>query len=343
MASESSPTERGGREMGASRFLTFAWWNLHDFAHYDPLRAVHKRWPKEPARYEAKRDRILAAFAELFFDGYPDLLAVCEITYEAAEDLASRLPSGYSIAAPQPRMQFDGFQVVVFFRNGIGLTRELPLIPTDTEDVPQGTRPMIPVHLTIKGHVIRFIACHWTAIDSSNVTRERLADVLKRNVYDFLEPEVPVAGQARHVIVLGDLNEEPMSALFEERLLGMRGRSSTRIRHARDAAVKRIRLYNASWRYLGEQILHGGVERPAVGPAGTCFLPGYGWRTLDHVLVSCGLLTAMPPYLDEARTGVAWTATMVDNDGRSKPFGARSDQGVSDHLPIVGRLVIPQD
>jgi hypothetical protein len=34
------------------------------------------------------------------------------------------------------------------------------------DDVAEGTRAMIPVHFNNKDHVIRFIACHWTALDA---------------------------------------------------------------------------------------------------------------------------------------------------------------------------------
>ncbi len=51
--------------------LTFAWWNLHNFAHYDVARCGDPRWPTRHADYEAKRDRILAAFQEVFGKEYP--------------------------------------------------------------------------------------------------------------------------------------------------------------------------------------------------------------------------------------------------------------------------------
>src|SRR5262245_28076766 len=80
------------RMTGQSRFLTFAWWNLHDFAHHDPAQASDPRWPKRQADYEAMRSRVLAALKEACGPDFPDLLAVCEITREAARDLASWLP-----------------------------------------------------------------------------------------------------------------------------------------------------------------------------------------------------------------------------------------------------------
>jgi endonuclease/exonuclease/phosphatase family metal-dependent hydrolase len=329
---------------GQPRFLSFCWWNLHDFAHYDAARSSAKRWPKRRDDYEAKRDRVLMALQEVFGKEDPDLFAACEITREAAHELAARLPSGLKVTFAPPYPRDDGFQVAVFYRPGAGLTPEPPLLPTAKEDVTEETRPMIPVHLTLPGHVIRFVACHWTSLaaPSSRVARERLADILRRDAYDFLAPEVPTPGLARHVVILGDLNEEPMSPIFEDRLVGSRDRQSSQGRHWRDAKVRRVRLYNAAWRYLGEQVAHGAPGPTIIGAAGTFFNQSLGWRTFDHLLVSGELLGTNPPYLDEAQTRIAFTAIMSGADGLPTPFAPGKRSGVSDHLPIAGRFVLPE-
>jgi endonuclease/exonuclease/phosphatase family metal-dependent hydrolase len=270
-------------------------------------------------------------------------LAVCEITREAAEDLLRSLPSGFKLAIAPAYPKESEFQVAVFFRTSVGLTAELPLIPSETEDVTRETRPMVPVHLTITGHVIRFVACHWTGFDevSSRAARRRLADFLRRDTYEFLYPEVPTPKVARHVVVLGDLNEEPMSDLFESNLVGRRDRRTCRKSHWSDEEVRRVRLYNLAWRYLGEQVPHG-VGRPlAGGAAGTWYDDGKGWRTLDHVLVSGELLGEHPPCLDEANTRIISMAILQDEHGLPRPFEPGSPYGVSDHLPVVGQIILP--
>src|SRR5262249_50710715 len=158
-------------------------------------------------------------------------------------------------------------------------------------------------HLGLPGHLIRFVACHWTAFDnaSSRVTRERLADVLRRDSHAFLIPAVPVSRLTRHLVILGDLNEEPTAAIFRERLIGCRDRASSHHTHWQDQGVRRIRLYNAAWRYLGEQVPHGTAGQP-VGAAGTVYNDSQdadrrGWRTFDHLLVSSELVGDLPPYL----------------------------------------------
>jgi endonuclease/exonuclease/phosphatase family metal-dependent hydrolase len=325
----------------ARKCLTFAWWNLHDCAHFHPDRISHSRWPKSQADYDAKIERIGDALQEMFPSGLPDLLAVCEITREAAQTLTQRLSPLYKVTVAPPYPRSDDFQVAILYRSDPHFSVE-PLILSDREeDLPTGTRPMLPIHFALPGHLIRFVFCHWTSLDISRLARERLADVLRRDSFGFLEATEKPVGQSRHVVILGDLNEEPSSKIFEERLVGFRDRPSSHSRHWRDFEVRRLRLYNATWRYLGEQQPHP-VPDGIHAPAGTYFGDVYGWRSIDHVLVSGGLLNATPPYFDEAWTRVVSTPALVDEYGRPQHFTPSTKRGVSDHLPIVGRLILAE-
>ncbi|MHC5540732.1 hypothetical protein ACYOEI_21135 [Singulisphaera rosea] len=144
------------------------------------------------------------------------------------------------------------------------------------------------------------------------------------------------------MVVLGDLNEEPTAELFKSHLEGRRDRRSTRERHWRDDDVRRVRLYNLAWRYLGEQVLHGAGRPPTDGAAGTWYDRERGWMTLDPILVSGGLLGELPPYIDEANTRILPLPILQDERGLPCPFEPDRSRGVSDHLPIVGQLVLPE-
>jgi hypothetical protein len=152
---------------GQLAVLSFCWWNLHDFAHFDSGRASERRWPKRAEDFEAKRDRILATLQELFEGGFPDLLAACEITREAASELAGRMSPAFDVAVAPPYPHDDGFQVAVIYRRGVGFSADVPLLPFDDLDVSEETRPMIPVRYTAGGQVVRFVACHWTSFDTA--------------------------------------------------------------------------------------------------------------------------------------------------------------------------------
>jgi hypothetical protein len=69
---------------GQQTALSFCWWNLHDFAHFDANRASGERWPKRAEDFEAKRDRILATLQELFAGGFLVALEVNNATNSRA-------------------------------------------------------------------------------------------------------------------------------------------------------------------------------------------------------------------------------------------------------------------
>jgi endonuclease/exonuclease/phosphatase family metal-dependent hydrolase len=329
---------------GQQTTISFCWWNLHNFAHFDAGRASEPRWPKRAEDFEGKRDRILATLKELFAGGFPDLLAVCEVTREGASELAGRMSPTFDAAFAPPYPRDDGFQVAVIYRRGVGFVADTPLLSFEELDVSEETRPMIPVRYTQAGQVIRFVACHWTSFDiaRSRATRVKLADYLRGDTYEFLQPKTSGAPSNRHIVILGDLNEEPTSPVFEEHLAAARDHASGRqAAHWRDRNPRRVRLYNAAWRYLDEQVAYGGGT-PTPALAGTFFNKDLGWRTFDHLIVSGGLLNAPAPYLDEANTRVAATAAMRSPDGTLRPFEAVGSPGISDHLPIVGKIILSE-
>jgi endonuclease/exonuclease/phosphatase family metal-dependent hydrolase len=170
-----------------------------------------------------------------------------------------------------------------------------------------------------------------------------LADYLRGDTYEFLQPRTLSPSSDHHTVILGDLNEEPTSSVFEEHLAAARDHASGRqVAHWRDHQARRVRLYNAAWRFLGEQVAYsGGVPTPGV--AGTFYNQELGWRTFDHLMVSGGLLSTPPPYLDEANTRVAVSATMRSRDGLPRPFESAENPGISDHFPIIGRIQLSED
>ena len=94
------------------------------------------------------------------------------------------------------------------------------------------------------------------------------------------------------------------------------------------------------------------LAHPATEPgrevAGTYYWrEGRTWHTFDHVLVSGGLLGEKPPYLDERAIRVACTLVeypeaFLGRDGLPHKFewNDGSPVGLSDHLPVVGRIVL---
>ena len=67
------------------------------------------------------------------------------------------------------------------------------------------------------------------------------------------------------------------------------------------------------------------------------------WHTWDHVLVSASLLTDSFPFLDEESIEIVTGRGLVEEDGRPAAFRFINGQaeGLSDHLPVRGRLLLP--
>jgi Endonuclease/Exonuclease/phosphatase family len=324
------------------RFIRFFWWNLQAFAHYDVKRAGEEQWPLVPAEYAAKCDRVDKCLREFFASSPPEIMAFAEITSQAAHELRDRLFPKHTVFSLDqlPRSEL---QVTVLYDPKAGFEEVGPLL---VPGLPRGTRAMAIVDHCSSSHRIRFFACHWTArfSDQSRHHRSDTAHYLNREIYRFLNADQPSA-ETRHIVILGDLNEEPYG-LLEERLHAMRNRSHSRMRpHYRDKDVERIRLYNCAWRFLGERLPHTGLPLQR-DTAGTYYWEKENrWGTPDQVIVNGSLLTEAAPFLDESALTIV-AAPIFFGDGeipKKFKWNNRMPTGLSDHLPIVGRIVLQRE
>jgi hypothetical protein len=325
--------------MAAPTELRFCWWNVQDFAHFDPSQAVIDRWPRTIVEYAEKSRRVVAAFDKMFGKSDPDVIGLCEITRKAAEELQR-------LRFPAHRLIFTeagdpvAFQVVLLIRERSGLDGRMAWFP---DDVSAGTRPMGVVrYFSRKTHIL-FVACHWPAFDesTSREARRRCADTLRGGIYDFLHPQTEAA-IPRHVVVFGDFNTEPHDELFADTLYASRDRDhARRRRHHTDEPIRRVRLYNCGWRLVGESHSHGQAE-PVERRVGTYYsVSKHEWRTYDQVLASGGLLTGKTPYLDERELLVRTDAgNLIDNKPAKFRFENGVGDGLSDHYPLTGRIAL---
>jgi Endonuclease/Exonuclease/phosphatase family len=296
------------------------------------------RWPGSSKEYVAKCKRIDAALKTVCGKNRPQILAFAEITDRAASELRDRLFPGYSVHSLDTYEQTPELQVAILFDPQAGFVDESIFV---ANQVPLGTRPMATIDHEFDGNRIRFYACHWSArfrVESEN-TRSDTARQLSIAVYQFLKE---ARKERRHIVVLGDLNEEPFG-LVEERLFADRSRARARSKeHYSDKSISRLRLYNCSWRWLGERIAHVG-DMTDGHTAGTYYWEEEKkWRTFDQVIVSGSLLTDRAPFLDEQALKVQVNAEIMGHELMPRKFkmvGTRA-RGLSDHLPICGRIVL---
>jgi endonuclease/exonuclease/phosphatase family metal-dependent hydrolase len=318
--------------------LRFVWWNVQSFAHLEPERAGAPRYPSCREEYEAKRDRVEAALRHLTAARVPDVIGLCEITEPAARDLRERLFPAHRLVFP---VAVDPFQVAVLARERFGFRALAPLRPAR---VPGTARPVPVLDFRRGSHHLRWYFCHWTAFgDGAALYRARAAEAVSEHMYRFLNDHA--ASGSRHVVTLGDFNEEPFAEVFAARLFGARDRARARQpAHHTDADVRRVRLYNAGWRLLGERHPHGAPGAPAHA-AGTYFDSNRReWRTFDHLFVSGGLLGTSAPFLDESAFGIMVPEGALGARGTPEPFEWNDGNpvGLSDHLPLAGRFVLPE-
>jgi hypothetical protein len=301
------------------QFLRFAWWNVESLAHYDADRASLERWPGSPDEAAAHLGRIADGLLELRRLAAPDFIGLAEVTRPAVEALRDLAFPGFAVESLDQGLDPSAnapFQVAAIFHPARGSPRPDLLVPVD---VPASTWRMLTLDYRWPPHCLRTYLCHWTSRmggEQSMRVRRDLAQQLRKHAYDFLH-DPDAAAERRHVAVLGDLNGEPFDILLQTELFASRDRHRARTpdQYA-DAAVKRVRFYNPSWRFLGERFSHPAPEG-TYHAAGTFFWGGQReWFTFDQLLVTGSLLTPELPYLDEASLSIATGAVFVGATGR---------------------------
>ena len=322
--------------------INICWWNANDFYHFDPSMAAMDRWPSSESEYLEKCKRVDAALLALFDKyGMPDLLALGEISNAAANALQNRLLKGYLVKSLDVDIVSPSLQVAVFYAKNNSKRRFTEVQPIVPAAVPRGTRPMSVTDISLPNTVIRCIACHWNAKigDNSETTRARIADALAIYVYEFLNKK-PI--ENRHIIILGDLNDEPYGVPHQFLHGHMHRSRSMRAAHWADHDMKRVHLYNCAWRLFGENNAHSpGSTSLLENAAGTYFWEKKNaWSVIDQIIVSGGLLTHDAPYIDEA-TLVVGSLPEFMPDGLPLAFSktAAGYKGLSDHLPIIAKIV----
>lgn len=325
--------------------LNFIWWNAYNFAHFDIKRAGKPRWPASPAEFDEKLRRVEMVLTAVNQDTPLQLIALAEVTDEAAIAIRDRLFPGFKVFSVDSLIhETSDFHVAIIYNPSVGFGEEDILIPSN---IPRTTRPMATVAFRAATHLIRFYACHWTARFDENSARSRImsAAYLNEQIYDFLHPAV--AQGARHVVILGDLNEEPYGNPIDNHIFSHRDRAYSKREHYSDRDIKRARLYNCAWRLLGEHNAHP-IRNNEREMAGSYYREDdKTWHTFDQVIVSGSLLGNLPPYLDESSLKIVSSSNMfpdslLDDDKLPYKFvwNNGNPKGVSDHLPIFGRLIL---
>jgi hypothetical protein len=255
-----------------------------------------KRWPDLEEAYLEKRRRVESVLERISREQKPHLLAFAEITDQAAHNIRDKLFPDYRVHSLPGLYVKPDFHLAILYDKKAGFVDEDFLA---VSNIPNTSRPMAILGFYFSGHRIRFFTCHWTArfSDKSDKWRELTAHALNMSAYDFLHPNESLS-EERHVVILGDLNEEPFGKDLENWLYTSRDRGRSKDReHYTDAAVKRVRLYNCSWRLLGERFPHPYPDEGREATGSYYWRDEKTWHTFDQVIVTGSLLTTGPPHV----------------------------------------------
>lgn len=324
--------------------LNLVWWNAYNFFHFDSAFINTDRWPKTLDEYQRKCCLVDAALSELqSIVGNIDILCLCEVSRIAAEELRDRLFPGFKVISLDIKVDKPTLQVAIIHREtseSVELS-ERPFIRADR--APKTTRPMAVLEIKVDSKAIQIICCHWTARikeEDSEDVRYECAHTLGTYCYDFVRQSAN-----NNIIIVGDLNEEP----FERSLRALhahryRSRSLSKSHHT-DEPVKRLHLYNLSWRHLGEQHPHKSyLGNPKIlGCAGTYYrAERREWHSFDQVITSGGLLLNTTPFIEESDVLIISSPAFLTNGFPEKFFynASKVATGLSDHLPLYIKVNI---
>ncbi|MFZ6720660.1 endonuclease/exonuclease/phosphatase family protein [Undibacterium sp. Ji49W] len=328
--------------------LKIVWWNVNNFYHFDADKAEKigsSRWPKSRDEYDRKCHLVDKAFGEMFdLVGPIDMLCLCEISKKAAEQLRDRILPNFRVVSLDVKEDDPTLQVAILFAPDSDVSKYVERPPIIVPSMPRGTRPMAVIEIQVLKHKIRLIACHWQArIDEekSEVFRSRSADFLGMHSYDFIQEDPSL----NHIVILGDLNEEPFEKNLQILNAHRHRNRSLKKSHWADHDVKRVHLYNTSWRQLGEKHPYPsevGSLANMQDCAGTYYWEDkQSWHHFDQLIVSGGLLTEESPFIDENEISIISLPSLL-TDGLPLKFSHRGSEyrGLSDHLPLFAKISI---
>lgn len=196
-----------------------------------------------------------------------------------------------------------------------------PYVYDKPEDAKRATRGFLTVQGTMGGDKLTVIVCHWPSRGATGYYRE-LAGKQVRALTDSIQAADPT----QHIIVMGDMNDDPDN-LSMSKELGAR-------RKIKD--MKPGDFYNPWWDILRKR------------GQGTLSYQG-AWNLFDQIVLSESLVKGMSGKDYSGLTLYAWHIFtrdyLINQDGKYKGTPKRTTSrgawlnGFSDHLPTVTYLI----
>lgn len=276
-----------------------------------------KHWTK--TKYITKLMKLSAAIDSIGKGELPVIVGLAEVeNRRVLEDLAGRttLAAGNYGIIHQDSPDRRGIDVALLYRKDIFrlLNADFLRLPFP-EDTTIRTRDILYARGMLGTDTLHIFVCHFPSMiggeKQSEWRRERAAAVLRWQV-DSLFAARPQA----NIMIMGDLNGKANTPA--QKVLGTRNS---------DKAIRAGQLYNTGYYLLKKNY-------------GSYRYKGQ-WQTIDHIIVSGGLLSGKNGWQAERRLKVYAAPFLLEEDKTYFGFkpcptyrGPRYIGGASDHLPV---------
>lgn len=303
--------------MGASmssaenKKITFAWWNTS----LSP-------YSKENTSCKEHKDFVIYVLLQLINNKDVDVLCLCEVSDNDINFINESLmltSANYNIYNGTLKSGKKKFDFCIIYKASV-----LTIIDSELISKKQITKTIhaaqeVNFILSDSGEPITLYLVHWSSRlydyeDSPN--KIQLGTLLRNAVDDCRDTR-----EIKHVIILGDFNDEPFNKSLTQALFASRD----------IALVKKMPrlLYNPFWRHLVHSKLHPHNNFESEG-CGTYFYKGdqsNRWKTFDQIIFSSDFVRGDRWYLNESKTEIFSNKVFINYI-----YSANSR---FDHLPIL--------
>ncbi len=303
--------------------LLFCTWNVENFYddRDDPAIADQDEnlFAADPDLVARKIDLLGATLAAQNEGRGPDVIVLVEVESRRCVQLLA--------AALNRRIrQADPYQFIIFHEHHLdrglapAILSRFKLSADSRLQAAFGERRIVAAKIIADDHPLTILACHWTSriTDKTGRKREAYADLIYRAVNRLLNTD-PNAD----VLIAGDFNDESNDPSVRVHLHASGDLDRSAARDPRPV------LFDLAAR----------IDHRRIGT----YHYGGQWETLDHIVVSPGMLDRIGWSVDPDSIAVfAPRANRKGRAGTPKRFGSpRGDhpRGPSDHFPLTVRLI----
>lgn len=289
--------------------ITLSWWNASLSPH-----------SKDNDSSEEHKQYVDIILSRLFSEKNVDVLCLCEVSEQDVKRLRTSISeTEFSVFDGTLREGRKKFDLCIIYRRSI-----LTYISTSIISKLQITKKIYAgqeVNFLINdtGEPLALFLVHWSSrlYDYENSpTKIQLGTLLRDAINDCIDVR-----KIKHVITLGDFNEEPFNLSITEALFA-----------SRDIALVKKNprlLYNPFWRHMISSEKHPDSQ-PFNSHAGTYYYKSdqvNRWKTFDQIIFSSDFIIGKSWFLNEEKTEVFSDEQFLKyiNSSTSK----------FDHLPII--------